>query len=138
MDYTVPGDLLSPLVVVSTRCASSPPIEERPQSVSIMVDEPDPRLIDALRKPLDRPLILKVELEVIAFINGTYVCSSVKLTKNFFNTHLNRLDTYDTSSLNSYHRMLVHKIAEFYRLTHIVSPDTIDCVRLFRGHAARM
>ncbi|KAF8415826.1 hypothetical protein EV426DRAFT_628864 [Tirmania nivea] len=113
------GSSLSPLVVVSTRCASSPPTEERSQSIPIMVDEPDPRLIDALRKPLDRPLILKVEQEVISFITG-------------------RLDSYDTSPLNSYHRMLVHKIAEFYRLTHIVSPDAIDCVRLFRGHAARI
>jgi len=34
--------------------------------------------------------------------------------------------------------MLVHKIAEFYRLTHIVSPDVVDSVRLFRGHASRM
>lgn len=113
------GDSLGPPVVVSTRCASSPPIEERLQSIPIMVDEPDPRLIDALRKPLDRPLILKVEQEVVAFITGT-------------------LDSYDTSPLNSYHRMLVHKIAEFYRLTHIISPDAIDCVRLFRGHAARI
>ncbi|KAF8459141.1 hypothetical protein BGX38DRAFT_1151923 [Terfezia claveryi] len=113
------GDSPSPLVGVSKCCASSPPIDERPQLIPIMVDEPDPRLIDALRKPLDRPLILKVEQEVIAFITGT-------------------LDCYDTAPLNSYHRMLVHKIAEFYRLTHIVSPDTIDCVRLFRGHAARI
>ena len=132
------GDSLGPPVVVSTRCASSPPIEERLQSIPIMVDEPDPRLIDALRKPLDRPLILKVEQEVVAFITGTYVCPWVKLTYYFFNMHLNRLDSYDTSPLNSYHRMLVHKIAEFYRLTHIISPDAIDCVRLFRGHAARM
>lgn len=77
------GDSPSPLVVVSTRCAPSPQIEERPQSIAIMVDEPDPRLIDALRKPLDRPLILKVEQEVIAFIAGTYVCPSVKLTYYF-------------------------------------------------------
>ena len=64
--------------------------------------------------------------------------SGSKSIYGFLNIHMNRLDSYDTSPLNSYHRMLVHKIAEFYRLTHIASPYAADCVRLFRGRAARM
>ena len=78
MASVLTGDSPSPLADVSTYRASTL-IEERPQSIPIMVDEPDPRLIDALWKPLDRPLILKVEQEVIAFITGTYVCLAVNL-----------------------------------------------------------
>ena len=121
------------IIRMSTRSISPQPLEER----RLLVDEPDPKLVDALRNPRDRPLILQLEQEVISFISGTYVLPDfVNLVDHF--AKVNRLDSYDTCQFNSYHRMLVHKIAEFYRLTHITSPDSVDCVRLFRGHAARM
>lgn len=109
----------------------SPQEQPRP-----LVDGPDPKLVDALRNPRDRPLILKLEQEVIAFLRGTYVLHTANLIYYF--AKITRLDSYDTCQFNSYHRMLVHKIAEFYRLTHIASPDAVDCVRLFRSHTTRM
>lgn len=71
------GNPLSPLLVISPCSASSPSIAERPQPVIIMDHEPDPRLLDALCKPLDRLLILKIEQEVIALITGAYVSPSI-------------------------------------------------------------
>ncbi|KAF8474893.1 hypothetical protein BDZ91DRAFT_690594 [Kalaharituber pfeilii] len=109
-----------PIIVVSAQHVAQTPTEEQKlQPKPLLVDDPDPRLVDALGNPRDRPFILKLEQDVITFISGS-------------------LDSFDTPPINSYYRMLVHKIAEFYRLTHIASPDAIDCVRLFRGNAARI
>jgi hypothetical protein len=39
--------------------------------------------------------------------------------------------------INSYHRLLAHKMAEYYRLTHVADSSGAS-VRMFRGQAARM
>ncbi|KAI5809665.1 hypothetical protein DFH27DRAFT_597613 [Peziza echinospora] len=110
-----------PVIVVSPCTVDTKPsLPQDIQTPPNLVDDPDPRLVDALNNVRDRPFILKLEQQVISFIGES------------------TLDSFDTVSINSYYRMLVHKIAEFYRLTHIVSPIASDSVRMFRGNAARI
>lgn len=49
----------------------------------VSVDEVDPRLMDALDNPRDRPFVLKLEKDVIVFVTGTYVS-----TTSYFTLHL--------------------------------------------------
>lgn len=46
-------------------------------------------------------------------------------------------EIYDLPPINAYHRLLAHKMAEYYRLTH-VADATGHSVRFYRGQFARM
>jgi hypothetical protein len=46
-------------------------------------------------------------------------------------------EIFDMPPINSYHRLLAHKMAEYYRLTHVADSSGAS-VRMFRGQAARM
>ncbi|KAI5813912.1 hypothetical protein BZA77DRAFT_111691 [Pyronema omphalodes] len=93
--------------------------QQLPGIVNNDVDRPDPRLIDALEHPRDRLFVIKLEKELIAFVENK-TC-----------------DVFDMPQINSYHRLLAHKMAEYYRLTH-VADATGGSVRMFRGQAARI
>jgi len=46
-------------------------------------------------------------------------------------------EIFDMPPINSYHRLLAHKMAEYYRLTHVADSSGAS-VRMLRGEAARM
>ena len=46
-------------------------------------------------------------------------------------------EIFNMPPINSYHRLLAHKMAEYYRLTHVADSSGAS-VRMFRGEAARM
>lgn len=58
------------------------------------------------------------------------------LDENKFNLS-SSCEVFDLPPINSYHRLLAHKMAEYYRLTH-VADATGGSVRLCRGQYARM
>lgn len=55
---------------------------------------------------------------------------------NIFN-YLSSCEIFDLPPINAYHRLLAHKMAEYYRLTH-VADSTGASVRYYRGQYARM
>ncbi|KAI5857147.1 hypothetical protein BZA05DRAFT_167292 [Tricharina praecox] len=113
------SDRLSPVIVVSPQ-AQEPFVTQQLQTMLCdPVDQPDPRLIDALENPRDRIFVIKLEKDIVAFIEN----------KN--------CEIFDMPPINSYHRLLAHKMAEYYRLTHVADSSGAS-VRMFRGEAARI
>ncbi|CUS14635.1 unnamed protein product [Tuber aestivum] len=109
-----------PVIVVSSqKSASIPPPPSTHPSVEMLIDEPDQRLLDALENQRDRLFVIKLEQDVIDFIEK------------------NSSDVFDMPPINAYHRLLTHKMAEYYRLTH-VADNSGTSVRLYRGQFARI
>ncbi|KAI8968390.1 single-stranded nucleic acid binding R3H [Mycotypha africana] len=66
----------------------------------VIQTEPDEFILDLLRKPQERLFLLKLELQFEAFINDE--------------TRLR----FDIPNMNSYQRLMVHKLAPYYKLNH--------------------
>ncbi|RPA95562.1 hypothetical protein L873DRAFT_1812676 [Choiromyces venosus 120613-1] len=114
------GAEASPVIVVSSQNSASISLPPSTQAnVEMLIDEPDQRLLDALENQRDRLFVIKLEQDVIDFIEKT---SS---------------DIFDMPPINAYHRLLTHKVAEYYRLTHVADTSGTS-VRLYRGQFARM
>jgi hypothetical protein len=80
---------------------------------------PDEKLLEALESPKDRIFLLRLEADVISF---------VKDSKEPF---------IDLPPCNSFCRMLTHKLADYYHMTHQV--DAIaGAVRIFRTPFCRL
>ncbi|KAI8059567.1 single-stranded nucleic acid binding R3H [Gongronella butleri] len=62
--------------------------------------ELDPFIVELLGKPTERLFLLKIEQELQQFI------------------HNNRLYRLDLPPMNSYQRLMVHKVAPYFRLSH--------------------
>lgn len=56
--------------------------------------------------------------------------------RNKFN-YSSSCEIFDLPPINAYHRLLAHKMAEYYRLTH-VADSTGASVIFYRGQYARM
>lgn len=74
---------------------------------------PDPKLLEALESPRDRIWVLKLEQDIFDFVKDT------------------KENSLDLPQCNAYHRMLAHKIADYYTLGHFVD-DSASAVRLFK------
>ncbi|KAI8378923.1 single-stranded nucleic acid binding R3H [Blakeslea trispora] len=66
----------------------------------VVPTEPDQFIIDLLKKPQERLFLLKLELEFEAFIKDS---SKLRL---------------DLPNMNSYQRLMIHKLAPYYKLNH--------------------
>lgn len=63
------GAEASPVIVVSSQKPTSiPPPPSTHASVEMLIDEPDQRLLDALENQRDRLFVIKLEQDVIDFI----------------------------------------------------------------------
>lgn len=59
----------SPVIVVSSQSQSPEPFAEQLKpGLPILIDEPDERLLNALETPRDRLFVIKLEKDVINFI----------------------------------------------------------------------
>nr|POE94285.1 r3h domain-containing protein 2 [Quercus suber] len=74
---------------------------------------PDPKLLEALESPRDRIWVLKLEQDIFDFVKDA------------------KENSLDLPQCNAYHRMLAHKIADYYSLGHFVD-DSASAVRLFK------
>lgn len=81
--------------------------------------EPDEKLLEALQSPKDRLFLLQLEQQVISFI------------KNSSDPVL------DLPPCNSFCRLLAHKLADYYFLTHFVD-NAQSAVRLYRTPYCRV
>ncbi|ATZ49431.1 hypothetical protein BCIN_04g05820 [Botrytis cinerea B05.10] len=80
---------------------------------------PDEKLLEALESPKDRIFLLRLEKDVIEF---------VKDSKEPF---------IDLPPCNSFCRMLTHKLADYYHMTHQVDA-VVGAVRIFRTPFCRI
>lgn len=80
---------------------------------------PDDKLLEALESPKDRIFLLRLEKDVIEFVKDS--------TDPFI----------DLPPCNSFCRMLTHKLADYYHLTHQVDPVQ-GAVRIFRTPFCRL
>lgn len=78
----------------------------------VVKEEPDERLVNALDNPRDRIFILKFECDAVQFIQ--------------------KKDSVDMQvpPMNSYQRLLVHQLAEYYKLTHISDEKGMITLRI--------
>lgn len=80
---------------------------------------PDPKLLEALDSPRDRVWVLKLEQDVFDFVKDAKEAS------------------LNLPQCNAYHRMLAHKIADYYMLGHIID-DSASAVRLYKTPNCRI
>lgn len=90
-----------------------------PERASSADNPPDPKLLEALESPRDRIWVLKLEQDIFDFVKDPAE-SSLNLPQ-----------------CNAYHRMLAHKIADYYMLGHIVD-DSASAVRLYKTPSCRI
>ncbi|RDA88546.1 hypothetical protein CP532_5821 [Ophiocordyceps camponoti-leonardi (nom. inval.)] len=80
---------------------------------------PDDKLLDALTSPRDRYFLLRLEKDVIDFVQDS------------------KEPYMDLPPSNSFCRMLTHKLADYYHMTHSYEPH-IGAVRIFRTPFCRV
>ncbi|POR33641.1 R3H domain-containing protein 1 [Tolypocladium paradoxum] len=80
---------------------------------------PDEKLLDALASPRDRYFLLRLEKDVIDFVQDS------------------KEPYMDLPPSNSFCRMLTHKLADYYHMTHSYEPH-IGSVRIFRTPFCRV
>ncbi|EIE82770.1 hypothetical protein RO3G_07475 [Rhizopus delemar RA 99-880] len=72
----------------------------QPFNDAIVPTEPDEFILDLLKKPQERLFLLKLELDLEEFIKDK------------------RRFRLDFSNMNSYQRLMIHKLAPYYKLNH--------------------
>ncbi|KAI7466643.1 hypothetical protein KC351_g14404 [Hortaea werneckii] len=90
-----------------------------PEQQSPVDAQPDPKLLEALESPRDRIWVLKLEQDIYDFVKDPKEAS------------------LNLPQCNAYHRMLAHKIADYYLLGHIVD-DSASAVRLYKTPYCRI
>ena len=119
------GQHIAPSVLPSAICpvvpmAISPLDSERQPVLGGSLDiPPDEKLLEALASPPDRVFVLKVEQDLIDFIKNP------------------REQQFELPQMNSFYRMLSHKLADYYMLGHNLN-DTMTAVRVMRTANCRL
>ena len=90
-----------------------------PPSMDLLYREPDEKLFEALDSPKDKYFLLRLEEDIINFIKGS---SEPKI---------------DLPPCNSFCRLLAHKLADYYALTHFVD-NAVSSVTLYRTPYCRI
>jgi hypothetical protein len=85
---------------------------------------PDEKLLDAMKSQRDRLFLLRLENQLINFVQ---------------NSKEPYMDVREgpEKSLNTFYRMLAHKLADYYHMTHSYEP-AVDAVRIFRTPFCRV
>ena len=98
--------------------------------------DPDEKLFEALESPKDRLFLLRLEQDVITFImDPKYV--QIIVSKLSSNIVLSEPLILDLPPCNSFCRLLAHKLADYYALTHFVD-NAVSAVRLYRTPYCRL
>ena len=88
-------------------------------SMELLYREPDEKLFEALESPKDRMFLLRLEQDIINFIKNS---TEPKI---------------DLPPCNSFCRLLAHKLADYYALTHFVD-NAVSSVTLYRTPYCRI
>lgn len=97
---------------------------------------PDDKLLEALAAPRDRLFLLRLEKDVIDFVQDSkQVIPFLIMTTS---ANVQRREPYmDLPPSNSFCRMLTHKLADYYHMTHSYEHH-IGSVRIFRTPFCRV
>ena len=106
---TLPAPMNGPESLVISENPSFPP----------GYSEPDEKLLEALESSKDRLFLMRLEQEVITFVKDSTE------------------PTLDLPPCNSFCRLLAHKLADYYALTHYVD-NAVTSVRLYRTPYCRI
>ncbi|KAI9840953.1 MAG: hypothetical protein M1838_003823 [Thelocarpon superellum] len=110
-----PTDLASPAVVAgATSGASAPAVP-----FGFTQSGPDEKLLEALESPKDRLFLLRLEQDVVEFVKDS------------------KEPMLDLPPCNSFCRLLIHKLADYYFLTHFVDPAA-NSIRIYRTPFCRL
>lgn len=90
-----------------------------PLTMDFVSREPDEKLFEALESPKDRFFLLRLEEDIISFIKGSLE------------------PKIDLPPCNSFCRLLAHKLADYYALTHFVD-NAVSSVTLYRTPYCRI
>jgi len=86
---------------------------------SFYSQNPDEKLLEAMQSPKDRIFLLRLEQQVIQFVQDS------------------KEPYMDLPPCNSFCRMLTHRLADYYHMTHSYEPST-GSVRIFRTPFCRI
>ncbi len=107
-------------------------------SFDYQYQEPDEKLFEALESPKDRLFLLRLEHEVITFVrDSTLVVLLLCRLRHIILTIISREPMIDLPPCNSFCRLLAHKLADYYALTHFVD-NAVSSVRLHRTPYCRL
>ncbi|EAW07893.1 putative R3H domain protein [Aspergillus clavatus NRRL 1] len=101
--------------------------------------EPDEKLLEAMKSPKDRLLILQLEEKVRHFIqHSKYVGTSRKFHSWLLYLTVGlREQSLELPPSNAFGRLLAHKLGDYYHLTHFVD-NNVTSVRLHRTPFCRL
>ncbi|KAJ4306191.1 hypothetical protein N0V88_000987 [Collariella sp. IMI 366227] len=88
---------------------------------------PDEKLLEAMQSPKDRIFLLRLEQQVIEFVQGSEYAVNKRLSDPYM----------DLPPSNSFCRMLTHRLADYYHMTHSYEA-ALGAVRIFRTPFARI
>jgi len=104
--------------------------------IDIANREPDEKLFEALESPKDRMFLLRLEQDIISFVKDS-TSVPVQTSLNLLLIFLIRDMKIDLPPCNSFCRLLAHKLADYYALTHFVD-NAVSSVTLYRTPYCRM
>lgn len=103
--------------------------------------EPDEKLLEAMRSPKDRLLILQLEEKIRCFIRESRSVPLARLCvqREVFEAKLlwHSEQSLELPPSNAFGRLLAHKLGDYYHLTHFVD-NNVTSVRLHRTPFCRL
>ncbi|KAF7549831.1 hypothetical protein G7046_g8214 [Stylonectria norvegica] len=96
---------------------------------------PDEKLLEAMASPKDRIFLLRLEKQVIDFVQDSKYDQLSHSKRSC--TDPSREPYMDLPPSNSFCRMLTHKLADYYHMTHSYEPQ-VGSVRIFRTPFCRV
>ncbi|KAA6407956.1 MAG: hypothetical protein FRX48_08307 [Lasallia pustulata] len=110
---------LAPTVQVPPIVPGREPVHISGGPFGLTRQDPDEKLLEALESPKDRLFLLRLEQDVITFVRDS------------------KEPILDLPPCNSFCRLLAHKLADYYALTHFVD-NAVSSVRLYRTPYCRL
>jgi len=106
---------------------------------------PDDKLLEAMQSPKDRLFLLRLEAQVIEFVQDSKYANPPSPFSTLANTNMCKCDPnpsvrepfMDLPPCNSFCRMLTHKLADYYHMTHSFEA-VAGAVRIYRTPFCRV
>lgn len=132
--------VLTPQSTLSEQPIQDPSLSASGSSDALNViyrQAPDDKLLEALAAPRDRLFLLRLEKDVIEFVQDSKQVSLFRPAPELQLTDRHREPYMDLPPSNSFCRMLTHKLADYYHMTHSYEHH-IGAVRIFRTPFCRV
>lgn len=98
---------------------------------------PDEKLLEAMQSPKDRIFLLRLEQQLIEFVQDSKYATELPPSTGCLLTKPHREPYMDLPPSNSFCRMLTHRLADYYHMTHSFEAAA-GAVRIFRTPFCRI